>query len=95
MSLRNIRKQFKHYSLFSVHEGIKRIRFKRFKKIVKGGKTKYKCLKCDHTSNLSNNILKHARRVHDGEKNSKCETCGKSFFGNHDLERHIALGKVF
>ena len=86
-------KKFKKFSiLFTVHEGIKRIRFK---KVHEGGKTKYKCLKCDYTSNFTNNIKTHTRRVHEGERNLKCDTCGKSFFANHGLERHIALGKGF
>ena len=56
---------------------------------------KHKCDQCDYTSNFTNNIKNHKRRVHEGEKNETCATCGKAFFRHCDLERHIALGKFF
>ena len=63
-----------------------------YKKILEGGKTKYKCLECNKTHRDKSNLNAHIRQVHEGERNQTCSTCGKAFFQPHDLKRHVTLG---
>ena len=54
-----------------------------------------KCQSCDsvftgHNLNVcQHNLIMHTRRIHEGEKNFKCDLCGKSFGHSWHVRKHI------
>ena len=34
-------------------------------------------------------LKKHIRRVHEGQREYECKSCGKSFFNSQTLKKHI------
>ena len=53
-----------------------------------------KCDLCDFTSGFSSNLIRHAKivhgSVHGGQKEHKCEECGKLFSQSWHLKSHVS-----
>lgn len=52
---------------------------------------KYDCTACDRSFSDNSLLNIHVRRFHLQEKNYKCTDCGKAFFRNVDLKKHMLV----
>ena len=51
----------------------------------------YLCVECCKLFTTQNNLKRHAKTVHDNEKNYLCEICAKVFGRKDMLDRHIKV----
>jgi uncharacterized C2H2 Zn-finger protein len=58
--------------------------------IVKNGKKKYKCSKCDASFTRRSNLKNHVEVHHEGKNINQCFICDTSFSDSGSLKRHIA-----
>ena len=58
--------------------------------IVKNGKKKYKCSKCDASFTRRPNLKNHVEVIHEGKNVNQCSICDASFWNSVTLKRHIA-----
>ena len=54
-----------------------------------GKKDENKCENCHKYFTAKNNLRKHIRAIHLGEKNFHCQICEISFIQNHELKSHV------
>ncbi|XP_071567346.1 uncharacterized protein [Temnothorax nylanderi] len=54
-------------------------------------KAKYECPQCHRRLVTQENLNQHILTQHEKKEKSVCEECGKMFFENHDLKKHMRI----